>query len=430
MPYMFDASKAGVRTRKNSKIMRKWSTDQPPITNPRKRRITLNISGERFETYEETLERFPQTLLGSADKRAQFYNPDRCEYYFPRDKASFDCILFYYQSYGMLTQPDEQFVPEDVFRKEVSFYELGKVAQKQLPLDFDVDFDLKMDKSTSYDGPVERIWHILDNPFGSFHSKVIAIWFLLTMVVFLIVKVLETLPVFRQMYRVQLCCEQPINSSHNTPPNNNNNNIIAQVWFFFGLSCSLCLGLEFLARLITAPEKLKYMFFSLGLVDFLSFAPQLILVVIDSTFLLSPDLLPLRNFLKFLPFICIFKVYRYSIGLQIFWKSICSSISELGLLLFCLLISVILFGSLVFYCEEDEGGFPSIPASFWYAVITMTTVGYGDMVTVTFLGRVVSVCCAIIGVTSLLALPTTVVVNNFNKYYQSKQRRIKELKEQ
>lgn len=427
--YTYDLTKVGARTRRNSKVMRKWSTENPLITNPRKSRITLNISGERFETYEETLERFPKTLLGSREKRCRYYNPEKCEYYIPRDKASFDCILFYYQSHGMLTQPDEQFVPEDVFRREVSFYELGKAAQRQLPLDFDVDFDIKSDKVAPDEGPVVRIWHVLDNPTSSLHGKIIGVWFIFTMVLFLVVKVLETLPELRQMYRVQFCCEQAINStSHNMLADNNNN--IAQIWFFFGLSCSLCLCLEFLARLITAPEKLKYFFFSLGMIDFLSFAPQFVLVAIDSSSLLSPYHHPLRNFLKFLPFVCVLKVYRYSTGIQIFWKSIRSSLSELGLLFYCLLISVILFGSLIFYCEEGLGVFTSIPASFWYAVITMTTVGYGDMVTVTFMGKVFSVCCAIIGVTSLLALPTTVVVNNFNKYYQSKQRRIKELKDQ
>lgn len=426
MPYTFDTSKHGAtRTRKNSKVMRRWSVDCPPIVNPRKQRITLNISGEKFETYEETLKRFPNTLLGSEQKRARYYNPDRCEYYLPRDKTSFDCILFYYQSYGMLTQPDEHFVPEDVFRKEVAFFELGKAATRQLPMDFDVyDFDSSESQSL-HEGPLLRMWNILENPTGSLHGKILGVWFLFIVVVFLLAKVFETLPEFRQMYRLQLCCE-----IGNGTAQLSHIDSITQIWFFLGLSCSSFLCLEYLARLITAPEKLRYCFFPMGIIDFLSFAPHFILIGIDSSNVLSPSHFPLRNILKFLPFLCVFKVYRYSFGLQIFFKSIRSSLSELGLLLYCLLISVVLFSGLVFYCEDSINGFTSIPATFWYAIITMTTVGYGDMVTTTLMGKVFSVCCAIIGVTSLLALPTTVVVNNFNKYYQSKVRRLKELKHQ
>jgi potassium voltage-gated channel Shal-related subfamily D protein 1 len=60
----------------------------------------------------------------------------------------------------------------------------------------------------------------------------------------------------------------------------------------------------------------------------------------------------------------------------------------------------------------------------------MTTVGYGDMVVTSLFGKLFSACCAVIGVTSLLALPTTVVVNNFNVFYNTRKRKAKQFTKQ
>ena len=60
-------------------------------------RIVINVSGLRFETRTSTLDRFPDTLLGDARKRDRYYDRLRNEYFFDRDRTSFDSILYYYQ---------------------------------------------------------------------------------------------------------------------------------------------------------------------------------------------------------------------------------------------------------------------------------------------------------------------------------------------
>lgn len=92
-------------------------------------RIFLNkfqVSGLRFETQLRTLNQFPDTLLGDPARRIRYFDPLRNEYFFDRNRPSFDAILYYYQSGGRLRRPVN--VPLDVFSEEIKFYELGEPA--------------------------------------------------------------------------------------------------------------------------------------------------------------------------------------------------------------------------------------------------------------------------------------------------------------
>ena len=118
----------------------------------------------------------------------------------------------------------------------------------------------------------------------------------------------------------------------------------------------------------------------------------------------------------------LFRLLSYHSGLQVIITSIKRSSDVLQLLCLFLLLFSTLYGSLVFYAERlttddpNNNLFISIPNAFWYAIVSLTTIGYGDYAPITLLGRIFGSACVVTGVL-MVGLPMTIVVEVFTNFY-------------
>lgn len=189
--------------------------------------------------------------------------------------------------------------------------------------------------------------------------------------------------------------------------------IICVAWFTF----------EFVIRLIFCPRKLQFVKKPMNWIDFGAILPFYVNLLIKSSNIKTIVVLRVVRLIRVFR---IFKLSRHSYGLQILGHTLRSSCSELFLLAFFLSIGVVIFSSIIYYAEKDivNTKFTTIPASFWWAVVTMTTLGYGDMAPESWEGKIVGSFCAISGVL-MIALPVPVIVSNFSLYYSHAKARLK-----
>ena len=157
-----------------------------------------------------------------------------------------------------------------------------------------------------------------------------------------------------------------------------------------------------------SPQKLTFVIALMNIIDMLSFLPYLLFLLLfedlyvydenDSSFKsnlrseIHPDSVRrLIHIIRILYVLRIFKLVRYSPGLQTFAETIKKSAAELGLLLLFFAMGVLFFSTLGYYAEmhESETAFTSIHASFWWAIGTMTSVGFGDIAPTTSLGKII-----------------------------------------
>ena len=419
-------------------------------------RVIINISGLRFETQLKTLQQFPDSLLGDPAKRIKWFDPLRNEYFFDRNRRSFDAILYFYQSGGRLRRPVN--VPIHVFCQEIVFFQLGEhVVQR-----YQEDEGILISEDPVYPGNEcqKKIWLLFEHPESSQAARIVAIFSVSVILLSIVIFCLETLPQFKH-YKVQSQgAGLPVpgggaggkdgvdanGSAVGADDIKNNNNSVSiparlphpddaahdiimeddipafdDAFFIIETGCIVWFSSELLIRFVACPVKLAFFKNAMNFIDVIAIMPYFITlgtVIADESKQSNQAMsLAILRVIRLVRVFRIFKLSRHSKGLQILGQTLKASMRELGLLMFFLFIGVILFSSAVYFAELDleDNMFQSIPASFWWAVVTMTSVGYGDLYPLGVWGKMVGGVCAICGVLTI-ALPVPVIVSNFNYF--------------
>ncbi|XP_052268833.1 potassium voltage-gated channel protein Shaw-like [Dreissena polymorpha] len=194
------------------------------------------------------------------------------------------------------------------------------------------------------------------------------------------------------------------------------------VLIIIDMICVVYFILEYLARLAFSPDKLQYARSPLAVIDLLAIVTDIIDTVLRH---LQPELqesvyaLRFIGILRLFRILTIFRVVRHSEGLWILIYIFKASFKQLTFLVWFMIIGILIFSSLVYFVD-DRDKFTSIPGGFWWAVITMTTVGYGDYYPVTVLGKIVGSLCAMAGVL-MIGLSVPSLANHFQAYYRHTQ---------
>ncbi|XP_051238024.1 potassium voltage-gated channel subfamily D member 2-like isoform X2 [Dicentrarchus labrax] len=376
--------------------------------------IILNVSGTKFQTWRTTLERYPDTLLGSTE-RDFFFHEETNEYFFDRDPDIFRHILNFYRT-GKLHYPRQECI--SAYDEELAFfgiipeiigdccYEEYKDRRRENAerLQDDEEMDMSNDVTPVNLTYREFLWRAFENP----HTSTLALVFYYVTGFFIAISVManvvETVP----------CGTMPNRSKEMSCGDR-----YALAFFCLDTACVMIFTVEYLLRLIAAPSRYKFMKSVMSVIDVVAIMPYYIGLVMTDNDQVSGAFVTLRVFRVFR----IFKFSRHSAGLRILGYTLKSCASELGFLLFSLTMAIIIFATVMFYAEKGSTAtkFTSIPAAFWYTIVTMTTLGYGDMVPKTIVGKVFGSICSLSGVL-VIALPVPVIVSNFSRIYHQSQR--------
>ncbi len=162
-------------------------------------------------------------------------------------------------------------------------------------------------------------------------------------------------------------------------------------------------SIEYALRIIVVKKPIKYITSFFGIIDLLSILPQYL-----SFFFVSSGSLAALRALRLLRIFRILKLTRFIGESNFLIRSLKASRAKIGVFLFTVFILSIIFGTIMYLIEGEENGFTSIPESIYWTIVTLTTVGYGDIAPGTTIGRFIASIIMIMGY-GIIAVPTGIV---------------------
>jgi len=185
------------------------------------------------------------------------------------------------------------------------------------------------------------------------------------------------------------------------------------------LMFTILFTIEYALRLYSTPDKRRYIFSFYGIVDLLSILPTYI-----AFFYPSAVYLIVVRIMRVLRVFRILKLMRYMGEANMLYAALLQARRKIFVFLFSVVTLIIIFGALMFIIEGGENGFDSIPQSIYWAIVTITTVGYGDVAPQTPLGQFVAAIAMICGY-AIIAVPTGIIGAELMQQVQDRGKTIK-----
>ncbi|XP_028841911.1 potassium voltage-gated channel subfamily C member 1b isoform X2 [Denticeps clupeoides] len=435
-----------------------------------KDRVVINVGGVKHQTYRGTLRTLPGTRLAwlaEPDAPRNFdYDAAAGEFFFDRHPGVFAHILNYYRT-GKLHCPADVCGP--LYEEELAFwgieetdvepccwmtYRQHREAEEALDSFVGGALDAKPDEpegdglpeaadgdegaemtrrlaqpgTESRAGPwgrwQKRVWALFEDPYSSKYARWIAFASLFFILVSITTFCLETHEAFNPTFNRT---EYEIVDNETMEHVHQETETMVELTYVEGV-CVIWFTFEFLMRVTFCPNKSKFLRNTLNIIDFVAILPFYLEVGLSGlSSKAAKDVLGFLRVVRFVRILRIFKLTRHFVGLRVLGHTLRASTNEFILLIIFLALGVLIFATMIYYAERiganpndprasDHTHFKNIPIGFWWAVVTMTTLGYGDMYPQTTTGMLVGALCALAGVLTI-AMPVPVIVNNFGMYY-------------
>lgn len=181
------------------------------------------------------------------------------------------------------------------------------------------------------------------------------------------------------------------------------------IFYYLEWIFTIVFTFEYFARILTIKKPFKYIFSFYGVIDLLSIIPTYLGIFISGT----NSLMVIRS-LRLMRVFRILKLGKFLKESKVLVDSIKASRHKIFVFLLSILTIVIILGTVMYLIESEASGFTSIPRSIYWAIVTLTTVGYGDIAPSTALGQFIASIVMILGY-AIIAVPTGVVTSELMK---------------
>ncbi|XP_026188636.1 voltage-gated potassium channel regulatory subunit KCNG1 isoform X2 [Mastacembelus armatus] len=417
--------------------------DDIPLSSARKLHAIINVGGLRYQLPWTTLEDFPLSRLGQLHLCSSFddimricddYDVTHNEFFFDRSPCAFRNILTFLRA-GKLRSLREMCalsfreellywgVPEEslerccrrrLLQRVEEFEAMERAEEEEELLEDLLDSDSGHREHTAesrLNRCMGKLRDMVERPHSGLPGKIFACLSVLFVAITAINLSISTMPAMRQEEEAGTCSQMCYNI------------------FIVETVCVAWFSLEFTLRFIQDRNKLTFLRQPLNLIDVVAILPYYITLLVDGTSKGEKRLgsgssyldkvgLVLRV-LRALRILYVMRLARHSLGLQTLGLTARRCTREFGLLLLFLCVAIALYSPLLYLIENEMATtqeFTSIPATYWWAVITMTTVGYGDMVPRSIPGQVVALSSILSGIL-LMAFPVTSIFHTFSRSY-------------